>query len=143
MEREQLIDDVCVRTGTADRELAARAIATVGALLAEALPHHDRDELYRELPTSHDESTSARPTNVAELHDAVGERLGLPRARAVELAQAVLATLAESLPGELSLRMKKHLPSDVAGELEARPDPPRVVHRTMPLGQRGFSPRGS
>ncbi|MGZ3420315.1 MAG: DUF2267 domain-containing protein [Polyangiales bacterium] len=126
--REDLTEAIRIRTGAEDRELPGRALVALVSLLARALPQSDAEWLCRDHPAM----PAGRPvTSAAELHDAVGEWLGVSKGRAVEIAETVLAVLAESLPDELLTRMKKHLPPDLAAELDPTREVPRVEHHAM------------
>jgi hypothetical protein len=129
--REELIEGVRIRTGAADRDLPGRALIAVVSLLGGVLPRHDAEWLCRDEPTPPERR---RIASADDLHQAVSKRLGVPMGRAVEITETVLAVLAASLPDELLLRMKKHLPASLAEELDSTREVARVQHHAPRSG---------
>ncbi len=127
------------RAGLRTASEAKRAIGAALAALGCALDEDDAHALASDLPAGLARFLSRSHAhvvrNAADLYAAAEQRehTGLGFAR--EHVQVVLGTLASELDPELVVRLRKHLPPDVASLLRWRdpsPPPPPHVHAHPP-----------
>jgi hypothetical protein len=131
--REEWVHAVARRAGmTGDaREDPSAAVAAICSRIAAALPTLDRDALARALPFAllpEEERLSAEAARTPAERDGdralfsgVAEALHLPLGAAVELTEAVLCVLGESVDDDLRVRLEKHLPPPLVAHLRGRP----------------------
>jgi uncharacterized protein (DUF2267 family) len=150
----ELVEEVRRRTGIADAGRADRALASVASVLCGALSRADVDALAENLPAPLPErlrsgAGEAALTGARELYDRVSARAATTPGLALEETQVILQVLAEISGYEALVRVRKHLPPDVADLLwprEPPAEPPprervaetsRVVHETLASGRPG------
>jgi uncharacterized protein (DUF2267 family) len=154
MNAVELIEDVRKRGGVADDGRAELAIAAVVSVLGGALSGADAEALAMDLPASFAErmrrsAGGAELADVQQLYERVAARGALTLGLAVEESQVVLQVLAEQCSDEALMRVRKHLPADVASLLTPHAaaidvEPPRraapepaLVHTTLASGRVG------
>jgi uncharacterized protein (DUF2267 family) len=147
MTSQQFLAQVSERSGVADARGPVRAVLQS---LAECLSRRQAEALADELP---DEPAALlrngnhnQDLDRFDLESRVAQRAGLSRGAAVEWLFAVGRTLGESVRDEVLVPLRRDLPADVAGLLEAAgplPAPEGVHHdvskRTLAEGASGHS----
>ena len=130
----QFVERVRERTGLAHETAAVAVIEATLESLGEALLQPERAAIAASIPAPLGQALARRPIapdlDAAGFFASVSERAGLAPAFAMEQAQVVCRTLAESLAPSLRQRLARDLPEGFR-ELFVIPDAPTVPQERM------------